>query len=228
MGNMELKMKNKKAVIFGVRPLSSVIWYCMEHDSDYSIVAFTLDKEFIKSDKHEGIPVIPFEELGVDHPPSSVDIIAPVGYKRMNQLRKEVCSRIKDKGYNLARYISSRASIWPDLEINENVIIYEHTVVRPFSSIGKNSVIASSVHISHHNRIGENVFIAAGAVLGGEVTVCDQSVIGIGATLRDQITIAPRTFIGAGAVVVNDTESDCVYVGNPAKKFHKSAMEVTC
>ena len=55
----------------------------------------------------------------------------------------------------------------------------------------------------------------------------EQAFVGVGAVLRDRIRIAPRSFIGAGAVVVNDTEADGAYVGNPARKLVKTALEVS-
>lgn len=220
-------MKDKKVVVFGIQNLSSLACFCLEHDSSYSVSAFCLDGDYITSDTHQGLPVVAFEDLEYRYPPGSVEVLIPLGFKWMNGLRKDVFSRVKSKGYALASYVSSKAGTWPDLEIPENVLIYENTVVQPFSAIGKNTVIRSSVHISHHNWIGDHVFIAAGAVFGGNVTVGEQSVIGLGAVLRSSINIAPKTFIGAGAVVVKDTEPDCVYVGNPAKKFHKNAIEVS-
>lgn len=55
----------------------------------------------------------------------------------------------------------------------------------------------------------------------------EQAFVGVGAVLRDRIRIAERTFIGAGAVVVQDTQADAVYVGNPARKATKSALQAS-
>ena len=220
-------MNNRLVVIFGTETLSSLAWYYLEHDSPCSVPAFTVDKAYMKLDRHEGLPVVAFEDLEDHFPPGSAEILIPLGFKRINGLRKDVFARALSKGYTLASYVSSRACTWPDLHVRENTLISENAVVGPFSSIGKNCNIRSNAHISHHNRIGDHVYVAPGAVFGGKVTVGDQAVIGLGAVLRSGITVAPRSFVGAGAVVIKDTAPDCVYVGNPAKVFPKSVMEVT-
>jgi len=219
--------KNKTTIIFGINALSSLAWYCLENDSSYRVAAFTVNGDYLTNEEYEGLPVLAFEELERHYPPDSVSLLIPLGWTRINGLRMDRFIDAKSRGYGLISYVSSRASIWPDLEINENVLIYEHAVVQPFSTIGHNTIVRSSTHISHHNRIGNHVFIAAGATLGGNVTIGERAFIGLGAIVRDGVTIAPRTFVGAGAVVTADTEPDAVYVGNPAKKFAKTAMDVT-
>lgn len=63
--------------------------------------------------------------------------------------------------------------------------------------------------------------------MGGDCRVDEQAFLGVGAVIRDRIHIGARSFIGAGAVVVHDTEPEGVYVGNPARKTSKTAIEVS-
>jgi acetyltransferase-like isoleucine patch superfamily enzyme len=106
-------------------------------------------------------------------------------------------------------------------------MVYEGSIIQPFASIGNNVIIRSAAHISHHCHVADHVFVAAGVTLGGNAHVGEQSFIGVGAVLRDGLRIAERSFIGAGAVVVADTEPDGVYVGNPARKVRKTALEAS-
>lgn len=220
-------MISKSLIIFGNSHFASLAWYCLVHDSPYHAVAFTVDKAYLTDHPtHEGLPVVAFDEIYETHPPSSHVILLPLGYHSINGLRRTRFEKAIEMGYETISYISSRASIWPDLKIGKNCIIYEGAVIQPFSTIGNNIIIRSNAHISHHCKIADHVFIAAGAVLGGNVTVGEQAFVGLGAVIRDGVTIAPRSFIGAGAVVIADTEPDTIYVGNPARMIRQSATEV--
>ncbi|MCK6392592.1 acetyltransferase [Zoogloea sp.] len=214
-------------VVFGNNTFASLAWYCLTHDSPYQVVAFTVDQRFLNADTHEGLPVLPFEDLEASHPPEAAHLIIPLGYHAINSIRRDRYLEGKARGYRFASYVSSRASVWPDLQVGENTLIYEHAIIQPFARIGDNAIIRSAAHISHHCVVGDHAFVAAGVTLGGNVSIGAQSFIGVGAVLRDGLAIAERSFIGAGAVVVSDTEADGVYVGNPAKKAGRSALDVT-
>jgi sugar O-acyltransferase (sialic acid O-acetyltransferase NeuD family) len=214
-------------IIFGASTFSSLAWYCISHDTPYQCKGFTVDQAYCNASHHEGLPLIPFESLALHFPPERNSLILPIGFTAINGLRQTRYLEAKTKGYKIASYVSSRASIWLDLSVKDNCLIYEHAIIQPFTTIGENTIIRSGAHISHHCKIGNHVFIAAGATLGGNVTVQDQAFIGLGAVIRDGITISEKSFIGAGAVVIKDTEPNGVYIGNPAKKIERSALEVT-
>ena len=214
-------------VIFGAERFSSLAWYCLSHDSNYQVIAFTVDRSYIRTSIHEGLPVRPFEDLALHHPPGSVKLLIPLGYRAINGLRRQRYETAKWQGYEFVSYVSSRASTWPDLQVGENCMIYEHAIIQPFARIGNSIIIRSGAHISHHCQLDDHVFIAAGVTLGGGVRVCEQAFVGLAAVLRDGLTIAPRSFIGAGAVVMSNTSPDCVYVGNPARKIAMTALEAS-
>ncbi len=218
---------SNEVVIFGTAGLSSLAWYALTHDSAFTPVAFTVDAGYLREPMHEGLPVIAFDQLPSHYAPAATALLVPLGYRQINGLRRARYEQAKARGYRAIRYVSSRALTWPDLQVGENTLIYEGTIVQPFSSIGANVIIRSGVHISHHCTIADHAFVAAGATLGGHVRVGAQAFIGLGAVLRDGIRIAERSFIGAGTVIIADTAPDGVYVGNPARRLDKSALEVT-
>ena len=220
-------MKKSKVIIFGTENFSSLAWYCLTHDSDHQVIAFTVDRAFLRASIHQGLPVLPFEELTNHHAPGSVRLLIPLGYHAINGLRRQRYEAAKAQGYGFVTYVGSRASTWPDLQVGQNCLIYEHAVIQPFACIGDNVVIRSAAHISHHCRVADHAFVAAGVTLGGNVSIGEQAFVGVGAVVRDGLRIAERSFIGAGAVVVADTEPDGVYVGNPARKTGKTALQVS-
>ncbi|MBI2472664.1 MAG: acetyltransferase [Planctomycetes bacterium] len=224
---MNGKLKTRNVVIFGTGDLSSLIWYCLLHDSQFRPVAFTVDAAYLRKPAHEGLPVVAFEELARHHPPGSVYLLFPLGFHAINGLRRSRYEQAVAQGYDFISYVSSRASTWPYLQVGRNCLIYELAVIQPFSRLGDNVIIRSGAHLSHHCKVGDHAFIAAGATFGGNVTVGEQAFVGVGAVVRDGISIAERSFIGAGAVVIKDTEPGAAYVGNPANKIARSALEIT-
>lgn len=220
-------MKTKPVVVFGTSALSSLAWFCLTNDSQWKVNAFTVDKRFLTKSMHEGLPVVPFEDLLNVYPPSATKLLIPLGYTRINGLRMERFQQATELGYELISYISSRASVWPNQSFGKNCLVYEHAIIQPFTTIGDNVIIRSGAHISHHCVIGKHSFISAEATFGGNVTVGERCFIGLGAVIRDGLNIAERSFIGAGAVVISDTEPDGVYIGNPARRIVKSSLEVT-
>lgn len=218
---------DRPVVIFGNMRSASLAWYCLLHDSPYRIAGFTVDAAYLESSWFEGLPLVPFETLEQHYPPADYRLLIPMGYQRINAVRRARFESAKQRGYTFVSYVSSRASVWPDLRVGENVLIYEHAIIQPFARIGSNCIIRSGAHISHHCEVADHAFVAAEVAMGGEGYVGEQAFVGVGAVLRDRIRIAERSFIGAGAVVVQDTQADGVYVGNPARKAGKTALEAS-
>jgi sugar O-acyltransferase (sialic acid O-acetyltransferase NeuD family) len=218
---------DRPVVVFGNQLSASLAWYCLTHDSPYRVAAFTVDRAYVSSPHFESLPLVPFEDLQERYPPQDYRLIVPMGYQLINGVRRSRYEAAKERGYAFVNYISGRASVWPDLQVGENVLIYEHAIIQPFARIGDNCIIRSGAHISHHCQISSHSFIAAEVAMGGEGFVGEQAFVGVGAVLRDRIYIAERSFIGAGAVVVQATEADGVYVGNPARKALKSALQAS-
>ncbi len=208
----------KKVIIFGVGNFSSLAWYVLSHDSAYEMVAFTVDAAYIDKRSHHGLPVIAFENLIETYPPEDFALIIPLGPRRVNALRAERYLKAKAMGYSFVSYVSSRALIWPDLQVGENCMIYEGVIIQPFARIGDNCILRSGCNISHHADVADHVFIANGALIAGKTKIGERCYLGLGAIVRDNVTVADRCILGAGAVVVADTEADGLYVGVPAKR----------
>src|SRR3954464_11002884 len=99
----------KNLVIFGTRQIAEVCSFYFEHDSEYKVVAFTVDGAHIDTDCFRGRPVVPFEDVARAFPPADHDMFIGVGYGKMNQLRASKFTAANSLGYSLARYVSSKA-----------------------------------------------------------------------------------------------------------------------
>jgi acetyltransferase-like isoleucine patch superfamily enzyme len=122
-------------------------------------------------------------------------------------------------------YISSKATICGN-SIGENCFILEDNTIQPFTTIGNNVVLWSGNHIGHHGIIEDHVFFTSHVVLSGHCRVKERAWFGVNATIRDYTTIGEGCLISMGALVTKSTEDNGFYMGSPAKKQEKTAIEV--
>lgn len=202
-----------KIVIFGAAEMAEVAHYYFQHDSEHDVAAFTVDKEFLRQEEFCGLPVVPFEEIEKQFPPSSNSMFIALGYSKVNKMREAKFNEAKSRGYQLISYVSSRATVWPGFQVGENCFILEDNTIQPFVEIGNNVTLWSGNHIGHHSKIGDNVFISSHVVISGGVAIEPNCFIGVNSTIRDHLTIARECVIGMGCVISKDTKEREVYVG---------------
>ncbi|MBS1550602.1 MAG: acetyltransferase [Bacteroidetes bacterium] len=219
-------MKTKKLVIAGNTSNARLARYFFDIDSDYEVVAFSVNKEYIKEDTFEGLPLVSLEEIEKSYPASGYEMFVAVGYTNMNKIREKLYHYCKEKGYTLANYISSRCSFLTQFPTGDNCFILEDNTIQPYVKIGNNVVLWSGNHIGHDVKIEDHNFISSHVVISGFVTVKRNCFIGVNATLRDAITIAPETLIAAGAIIMKDTEEKGVYLPARSTKFDKKSDEI--
>lgn len=200
-------------IIFGTGEIAQLAKFYFSTDSKYETVAFTVDAAYLIDAKFQGLPVIAFEEVGANYPPSEYEIFIALSYSKLNAVRKEKYLAAKAMGYRLASFISSRATVLNDGNIGENCFIFENNTIQPFVTIGNNVTLWSGNHIGHHSIIGDHCFIASHVVVSGGVEIGVQCFIGVNATLRDHIKIGEKCVVGAGALLLTDAPSEGVYIG---------------
>ena len=210
-------MTGKKLIIFGAGELAEVASYYFSNDTEREIACFSVDGEYLNEDSFSGHPVVPFEEVAAVYPSSEYDLFVAVGYSGINKLRQEKCLASREKGYELASYVSSKATLFSNLVHGWNCFILEDNTIQPFSSIGNGVTLWSGNHIGHHSTIGDFSFISSHVVISGGVAIGGRSFIGVNVTLNDHITIGERCVIGSGALVTKDLEDESVITSEPSK-----------
>lgn len=217
-----------KLVIFGTTDFARIASVYFDKDSDYEVVAFTVDSEFIGNENELlGRPIVPFEKILDSHPPGEHAMFVGIGFSKVNQVRADMYEKCKELGYSMASYVCSRATMITDIDIGDNSFIFEDNVVQPFVKIGSNTILWSGNHIGHDVTIGDHVFIASHAVVSGNATIGDYSFVGVNATFRDGVRVAPRCVIGAGAVIMKDTEEGGVYSVRGTEPLEKKSWDLT-
>ena len=205
--------KKKEIVIFGVAEMSELAHFYFENDSEYKVVAFTVDQEFKQADSFKDLPLVAFEDVEKLYPPEEFGMFISLGYSKINQIRKQKYEIAKSKGYELVSYISSKATILSK-DIGDNAFILEDNTIQPFTKIGNNVVLWSGNHIGHHSVIKDHCFFASHIVVSGGVTIGECCFLGVNATLRDHITIGENCVLGAGCLILGDVEANGLYIGS--------------
>ena len=214
-------------VVIGAGEFAQIACEYFEHDSDYDIVAFSVEREYLAQPILMDRPVVAYEALEAHYPPSDVDLYVAIPASQLNRLRKRLYLDAKHRGYRFATYVSSRAFVWRNAAVGENTFIFEGNVIQPFASVGDNCILWSGNHVGHRTVVRNHVFIASHAVISGYCDIGEHSFIGVNATFNDHVKVAQDNVIGAGALVTHDTEPGCIYVGSPAKALpNKSSLDV--
>lgn len=223
--NTQYMYTKNKVVIFGVSDNSELAHFYLTNDSDYEVVAFTVNKNYIKDETFKSLPVVPFEELESFYPSTEFLLFAPLSGIKMNTFRKKIYEDGKNRGYSFATYISSKVTMFNN-QIGDNCFILEDNTIQPFTTIGNNVIMWSGNHIGHHGKVGDHVFFTSHVVLSGNCHVKDRAWIGVNSTIRDNVTIGEGSLIGMGSLITRSTDDDGFYIGSPAKKQEKSAIDV--
>ena len=206
-----------KLVIFGAGQTAEVAHFYFTNDSAFDVVAFTVNADYITEDTLFGIPVVPFEDVAALYPPAEHEMFVAVTYTGLNKIRAQKLAEAKALGYTCPSYVSSKATVWPDLKHGENCLILEDNTIQPHVVIGDDVYLWSGNHIGHHTVIEDHVYIASHVVISGAVTVGEYSFIGVNATLRDNIRIGRENLIGAACLILKDTDERAVFKGQASQ-----------
>lgn len=221
-----VRSDKQRIVVFGNSIYAEHVYYLLTYDSDFEIVAFTVDKDYITKDKLMGLPVVPFEQVEEYFPPAEYGMMVSISFQRVNRLREEKYLQAKTKGYNLVSYVSPTAKTYPGLEVGENTLIMENVIIGPFARIGNDVVIASGSIIGHHAVVRDHAFVSNSVVVLGGVSIGEYSLVGANSTIREDVRVAPECIIGSNVSITKHTQDKGVYVNPPVKLHPKRSDEM--
>ena len=207
-------------IIFGTNDYAELAHYYITNDTEHTVVAFSVNTQYLPENAiYRNLPIVAFETIEKVFSPIEFSFFAPMAPVKMNTSRENIYHNIREKGYKMISYISSKATIFENTIIGDNCFILEDNTIQPFTAIGNNVVLWSGNHIGHHSTIGNHVTFTSHVVMSGHCVIGDNCFLGVNATLRDGIHLAKGTLVAMAAAVTKSTEEWGVYVGNPAKKI---------
>lgn len=217
--------KNRRLVILGDSAFAEVAYQYFQFDSEYDVVAFAVESQYLSKKKLFDLPVLPLEDLENYYTPVETYFFAALVYTNLNRLRTRLYLNAVGRGYLPASYISSKASIWPGVEIGNHAFIFEDNTIQPFVKIGSNCILWSGNHIGHHSKIEDNCFVASHAVISGFCTIGTNSFIGVNSTISNNVNIGPDNWIGIGATIVKDTVAGQLFKGPRSEPSNLSSLD---
>lgn len=204
---------DSKLVIVGDGEFAAIAHEYFLNDSAYQVVAFAVESAFLHRNAYRGLPVVALEDVQNLYPPSDHAAFVAVTYTQLNRVRARLFRLTKSKGYRLATYVSSRAFVWSNVTLGENVFIFESNVLQHMVSVGDDVILWSGNHVGHRSTVQDHCYVASHVVISGYCTVGENSFLGVNSTLADRVNVGRDCFIGAGALILADTAPGTVYRG---------------
>lgn len=215
--------KTKKLIIVGDSAFAEIACEYFDADSDYEIVAFSVESEFLKRKELFGRPIVAFEDVEKNYDPATHEIYVATVYTQLNRLRARLAAAAKSKGYRLASYVSSRAFVWRNVEMGEHCFIFEDNTVQPFVKIEDNVVLWSGNHIGHHSVVRRNCFFSSHVVVSGFCDIGENCFLGVNSTISNNVKIGRDNWIGPGSTVMRDTQDGDFFTARSSEKSKVSA-----
>ena len=207
-----------KIVVFGISDFANEVSFYFKNDSDYEIVAYTVDSKYKSTETFLGLPVVAFEEIQEKYPPETYGMFIAIGYHKLNKTRENKFAEAKLKGYKLVSYVCSKNTVWSDLKIGDNCFVMEGNIIQMEVVILDNVFIGVGNGIGHNTVIKENCFITSNVMIGGFSIIHKNTFIGLSASIRDKTVIEENNVLGAGSMILKNTEKNSSYLTSSTPK----------
>jgi len=206
----------EQLLIYGNGRMAELACTRFRRDPRYSLVGFTVDRSVLGEPALCGLPVIPFEEVAQQFPPTATRMFVAVGPLRNNRIRAERYLRARSMGYQFASFVSPRAVVDPDVRIGENCSIGDGVVIDPYVRIGDDVWIGTGAVIGHHSELADHCFVGVNCTVLGSVRIGAYALVGAGAVIRDRISLGDSSIVGVGATIIRDTAPESVHAAPEA------------
>jgi sugar O-acyltransferase (sialic acid O-acetyltransferase NeuD family) len=221
-------VKDKQIVIVGDSAFAEIAYEYFTYDSTYTVVGFAVEKAYITRETFKDLPVVALEEVQNRFPPDEHEAFVALTYSHLNRTRTRLYHAMREKGYRLASYVSSRAFVWRNVTTGDNVFIFEDNTVQPFVTIGGNVILWSGNHIGHHSHIGSHSFISSHVVISGFCTIGESCFFGVNASVANNLTIGEDNFIGFGVKIAKSTADNTLLLPAPENVREGSSARRFC
>lgn len=205
-------------IIIGTSEFSEYVLKCIQKDEAANVIAFAVNKEYIKAEKYNELPVVPLEKLDSRYDMEAISVLITIGYNRMNEGREKMYHYCKEKGYKVYTFISPRAYVDCDLEaIGEGSIIMPRAILSPSIRIGVCNVFNSGAGLGHNSECGDFNWFSGRVCTGGNVHIGSRTFLGMCCVISNGVEIADESFVGVCSYVTSNTQKGLAYIGTPAK-----------
>lgn len=212
-----------KIIIFGTGEYAELAHYYFTHDSQYEVVAFTADDQYVNSDSFLGLPLVSATEVSKKYPPNLYKAHVALSYRKLNKIREEKYFFMKNMGYELVSYVCSKSVVWSDLNIGDNCFVLENQTIQPTVSIGNNVMIWSGNHLGHNCSISDHTYISSHVCISGHVKIGQRCFLGVNSTVADFVNIGDDCFVGMSAGVTKNLNDGDAILASKSSIFDKKS-----
>jgi len=209
----------KDLIIFGNGKIADVVFYYAKNECNLNIVAFTVDKEFIRDNRFHDLPVIPFENIEDDLKPDSHSMFIAIGYQDLNRLRGLKYLAAKKLGYEIVSIVSHESKLPLTVKYGENCFIMPPSIIHPEVELGNNTFVWSGAMIGHHTTIGNNCWLTSCTNISGAVKVGNNCFFAVNSTVGHGVNIGNNCFLGANTLVTKNLDNNKVVIEESSKVF---------
>jgi len=207
----------KKLVIFGTGEIANITFEQFKNYSDYEVVSFAVDKKYIKGENFNNLPLIPFEEIENKYDPKNYFMHVALSYREFNKLREKKYISAKQKGFQLASFVSEQSNLSKNIRIGENCFILENQTVQTGVVIEDNVVMWSSNHIGHETHIGKHTYISSHVVISGHCKIGERCFFGVNSAVADFTSIGSDSFITMGSNINTNLKEGSTTINSGTK-----------
>lgn len=132
--------------------------------------------------------------------------------------RRMLSERLDAAGCAAATVLHPGATLGPDVELGDGVVMFDRCTVTTNVRIGSHSHLNVGCAVQHDTVVGDFVQFSPGVFVNGDCVIGDGAFLGTGAIVTRGCVVGEHSRIGAGAVVLDDVAPGTTVVGTPAKQ----------
>lgn len=212
----EITFCSKKVIVFGNGGHTRTVYgYFFDEHRPHG---FVVDDAFVDTQSDiGGIPVSPLSMIAEKFPPSEYAVLVALGFRNMNQLRKDKSEELKSLGYEFVSFIDRSVRLPEAYSIEPNSIIIGNVDVHDGVVIKQGVFVSSGAVLGHDSVLEEFSWVGSGAVLTGCINVGECSVIGMNASVKQNTVLGHHSLIAPNVFVNADTKPYASIVSAPCK-----------
>lgn len=211
----------KKLVIFGGSGIGMIAASIAEDIGSHEVLGFLNDviPEGNTIGKYKKYPIIgkteKYLELLAD--PDIDFFIAYVGLKNEKETFEKI-NQFKIPKDRWATLIHPTAVIPKKFcSIGIGVLIAPLAQLSPDVTLNDHCILLANSFVGHDSTLDVFAHVATNGVVGANVHIGKAVHVGSNATIREKVKIGDFSLIGSGSVILNDTPSNSIFIGNPGK-----------
>ena len=133
------------------------------------------------------------------------------------RVRAKVAVKLDRPGRPAARLIHPAATVGPDQNLAEGVVLFAGARVTTNVTLGRHVHLNQNATVGHDSVLADYVQVNPLAAVSGDCTIGAAALIGTTAAVLQGRHVGARATVGAGACVVRDVSADTVVKGVPAR-----------